>query len=65
LNEEIEVEELIQLSSMQIKSMETDILHENFLKIRSEIYKLERKKERSIDLEIVYCYFEKEIEERI
>jgi len=59
------VEELIKLSSMQIKSMETDILHENFLKIRSEIYKLERKKERSIDLEIVYCYFEKEIEERI
>lgn len=59
------MEELIQLSSMQIKSMETDILHENFLKIRSEIYKLERKKERSIDLEIVYCYFEKEIEERI
>jgi len=59
------VEELIQLSSMQIKSMETDKLHENFLKIRSEIYKLEMKKERSIDLEIVYCYFEKEIEERI
>ena len=59
------MEELIQLSSMQIKSMETDILHENFLKIRSEIYKLERKKERSIDSEIVYCYFEKEIEERI
>lgn len=59
------MEELIKLSSMQIKSMETDILHENFLKIRSEIYKLERKKERSIDLEIVYCYFEKEIEERI
>ena len=59
------MKELIELSSMQIKSMETNILHENFLKIRSEIYKLKRNKERSIDLEIVYCYFEKEIEERI
>ena len=59
------MEELIKLSSMQIKSMETKILHENFLKIRSEIHKLKRKKERSIDLEIVYCYFVKEIEERI
>ena len=59
------MEELIKLSSMQIKSMETKILHENFLKIRSEIYKLKRKKERSIDLEIVYRYLEKEIEERI
>ena len=59
------MEELIKLSSMQIKSMETKILHENFLKIRSEIHKLKREKERSIDLEIVYCYLEKEIEERI
>ena len=58
------MEELINLSDMQIKSMETKTLHENFLKIRSEINKLKKNKERSVDLEIVYCYFVKEIEER-
>lgn len=58
------MENLINLSNKEIQLMTEETLHQNFLKIRSEINRLQKNKERSIDLEIIYCYFVKEIEER-
>ena len=58
------MEDLINISHRDIISMPNKTLHQKFLEIRSEIYKLKKLKQRSIELEIVYCYFVKEIEER-
>ena len=55
---------LLNLSNMEIKSMSNKELHQAFLEARSEINKLNREKQRSIDLEIVYCYLLKEIDDR-
>ena len=44
---------LLNLSNMEIKSMSNKELHQAFLAARSEINKLNREKQRSIDLEIV------------
>ena len=58
------MESLINISNKDIIGMPNEILHQKFLEIRSEINKLKRLKKRSVELEIVYCYFVKEIEER-
>ena len=47
-----------------IINMPNEILRQKFLEIRSAINRLKREKERSVELEIVYCYLVKEIEER-
>tara|TARA_B100000674_G_C37302632_1_gene672762 strand:+ start:29 stop:208 length:180 start_codon:yes stop_codon:yes gene_type:complete len=58
------VEDLINISNKDIANMPNEILHQKFLQIRFEINKLKKIKKRSIELEILYCYFVKEIEER-
>ena len=58
------MEDLINISNNDIVNMTNETLHQKFLQIRSEINKLKRLKKRSIELEIIYCYFVKEIEER-
>ena len=58
------MEDLINISSKDINNMPNEILRQKFLEIRSAINRLKREKERSVELEIVYCYLVKEIEER-
>ena len=58
------MEDLINIYNNDIVNMKNETLHQKFLQIRSEINKLKRLKKRSIELEIIYCYFVKEIEER-
>ena len=58
------MKDLINISNIDIVNMPNKLLHQKFLEIRSEINKLKKFKKRSVELEIVYCYFVKEIEER-
>jgi hypothetical protein len=58
------MENLINISNNDIINMPNEILRQKFLEIRSAINRLKREKERSVELEIVYCYLVKEIEER-
>lgn len=58
------MEELLSISTLDITNMSNEILHQKFLQIRSEINKLNKTNKRSVELEIVYCYFVKEIQDR-
>ena len=58
------MKEFLSMSVIEISSMTNEVLHQKFLQIRSEINRLTRLSERSIELEIVYCYFVKEIQTR-
>ena len=58
------MENLINISNNDIINMPNETLRQKFLEIRSAINRLKREKERSVELEIVYCYLVKEIEER-
>ena len=58
------MKEMLSLSGNDINNMPNEILHQKFLQIRSEINRLIKLNDRSVDLEIVYCYFVKEIQTR-
>jgi hypothetical protein len=58
------MENLIEISNKDIVNMPNELLYQKFLEVRSAINKLNKLKKRSFELEIVYCYFVKEIEER-
>ena len=62
MNSEEELD--VNLSLQDIQRLTAQELQHCFLKARSKIYIKKRKKENTKELEILFCYLTREIEER-